>query len=176
MLASVSLTVTAPPLPLVSVPVDMPVRPLPKLALAPKATEPAYPPPPPTLWATMPWAATAGPSAAAVPVWMVPACATFTLPPLPLLLPVPPTVTVPSAPGSPPGAVPPPPPMLWAKMPTAPVPAVVMVSALVTATLPPLPLTPSLPPRAMASCGLTTGERLLPPSPPPPPTLWAKMP
>ena len=81
---------------------------------------------------------------------------------------------------------PPPPPTDWAMMPTASVPRVVMLPALVTVTAPPLPLLPFVAP----TFSDTTALRVLatepdtacrapapsPATPPPPPTDWAKMP
>ncbi len=75
--------------------------------------------------------------------------------------------------------MPPPPPMLCARMPCAPSPAVVIVPAasLVTVTDPPVLPVPPVPPTLRVSLSLpVAAPDTSPPLPPPPPMLWAWMP
>ncbi len=81
----------------------------------------------------------------------------------------------PSGPGAP--ARPPPPPRLWAKMPEAPAPQVVIEPQLSTPTVPPFPAPPSWANvESMALRPLAKPMSTLPAMPPPPPMLWARIP
>ena len=122
----VLLTVTVPP--------GVVELPLPPSDTSPPELPPS-PPLPPTLCAKITMESVAV-------VVIAPLLVTETAPPLPPLEPLPPSETRP--PELPPP--PPPPPMLWAKMPYALAPPVVIEPALFTVTWPPSPaLAPLLP-------------------------------
>src|SRR5581483_11780176 len=154
-----------------------PVPPTPRLIAnsppLPAIANPPLPPPPPTLWAKMPFACEP------VVVMVLPAVfltgsplVTLTTPPVPPPPPVPPTERL--LPTRPPEAaiatppLPPPPPTLCARIASESAACVERLPVLATETVAPLPPPPPLPPTE-------NSPPLSPPLPPPPPTLCAKI-
>jgi len=148
--------------------------------MTPRPTDPATlkppePPPPPTLWARMPSEYT---PLVKILLFVV----TSTSPPVPPEPPEPPRLTprlammLALAPTLKPPE-PPPPPTLWARMPAAIFPKVLISPEVLTLTLPPVPPVPPLPPTLTdAAPPMSRAPATLkPPEPPPPPTLWARM-